>query len=233
MSASSATTQAHGRRPLAVVRAVAIGALLGLLSWYLVIGPVLGAEAATPAAEAAVPPRPADADDAVDVAADVEDEPLVVTYEVLLERDPFDPVVPRPEPAHDPAALVTTDDTIGDGDPDGLAEDGTAGDQGAYDPLPVSDVPAPEDGSVLPPAPAPCESDGRVAVCAGQTVSLVRISVLDGRRVAIVQLDATIFELEKGQAFGSFWLRSVGEDRVTILHGDEELELLVGDGSLK
>lgn len=219
-------------------------ALIGATTWFVLTGGPLDAQLAT-AQPAATAEAPADADEAVELVDDLEADAIVTTYEVLLERDPFDPVVPRPvteeaAPAGSPsevteAAYDANGDPLPptDASPDGSEPVGDAVPVGTEEPPPPADGTTPDE-----PAPGPgagcAEREGTV-VCDGRTISLLRIvAEADGRRVAVLQVGSTIHEVEKGEVFAAtFRLRTVGEDRVTVLYGDDEFELEVGDRVLK
>jgi hypothetical protein len=225
---------ASGRRPLVLALAAGGALAVGALVWFVLVAPLLGSggtdlPAQVPSGQpSAATATPAEVDD-------LDDAPVAVTYEVLLERDPFDPVVPRPVvEVVDTAPAEPTDVTVTDGTEDGdlellpVVEDGSEPtDDGGQQPPTVEPTPVVTE-------PAGCETTETGVTCAGQALALVRISDVDGRRVAIVQVGSTIHEVEKGEVFATdFRLQSVGEDRVTVLYGQQEYTLTVGDRVLK
>jgi hypothetical protein len=240
MSAADPTvdTADGGHRTRSVIISVLVASVLGLLAW----GWGGTGDGAIEFASEPVPTGaevPADGDDAAALAAELDGEPLVVTYEVLLERDPFDPVVPRPASEVETAAAVSIDaDGVVLAEPASDAEaigDEVPSDGAWSEPVPQ---PAPQPVADEPSAPVAtgdCDAQDDVVVCDGRAVSLVRIvSETDGRRVAVLQVDTSIHEVEKGEVFAtSFRLRTVGADRVTVQYGDVEFELPVGARVLK
>jgi hypothetical protein len=224
----------EGRKPWVIVAAVAAAGLLGALVWFLVAAPLFGDADVAPAA---APPEVATTDAPGELVAGeaLEAEPLVVTYDVLLERDPFEPVVPRPAAETAPAtdAVLTAVDgvllpPITDAPaPEGAVDDGRVREDGTSgsDPTP----PEPEASE-----PTGCETSADGAVCDGRTITLVRVTERDGRRVAVVQVGTTIYEVEEGESFAaSFRMQTVGTDRVTVLYADDVVELRVGERVLK
>jgi hypothetical protein len=221
-----------GRSPVALALAVGGALLAGALVWFLLVAPLLGGDDVV-LQEPVASDQPAAAAEETTELGEVDDAPLAVTYEVLLDRDPFDPVVPRPasesvavEPAATEVIISEESQLPVAGDP---PADGSAGD-GWVD----GSEPAPVEPTPVVTEPAPCSVTDSGVTCDGRAVGLVRISDVDGRRVAIIQVDSTIHEVEKGEVFAAnFRLRSIGEDRVTVLHGVDEFTLEVGERVLK
>jgi hypothetical protein len=176
-------------------------------------------------------------------------EPLpVTTYEVFLERDPFDPVVPEDEPTPVTNAGSNADadgDTAADGDsqqdttdratadpddPDAPARRGSdAGsrDQGGS----TSDDGPPESGA----PPGECRGGNEEAVCDGRVVSLVDVTTDgQGQAMAVVQVDTTLYEVRSGDRFAQhFEVRAIDGGCVSLLHGDDGFQLCNGDRVLK
>lgn len=228
MSESMETTviaeQPGGRNPLVLVAAVAGAVLAAVLIWFFAVAPLLAGDepddtAAAPAATVTDDAAAAAPDDAaVEAAADAAvDEALpIVTYEVFIDRDPFEPVVPEPASATADVAVEPVDGT------DGSVTDGTTG--GTTDGT-TGEQPEATDG---------CTTGDQV-VCDGRVVSLVDIKTADdGTRVAIIQVDTTLYEVGAGQVFaGAFQVQSISGDRVFLLYGDDAFELQEGDRVLK
>ena len=149
-------------------------------------------------------------DDASDVAGSVASNLTpVVTTAVFLSRDPFDPVVPEPEPA------VSETDT----DPDGTV-----------DPLDPKAPPPIVPGN---PGDPRCVGD-RELVCDGQVVTLIDTTVMNGEPVAIIKVGTTIDEVRVGQTFAnSLTLVAIDGSTITILYGDESNVLTPGASVLK
>jgi hypothetical protein len=154
----------------------------------------------------------------------------VVTHEVFLSRDPFDPVVPEPVVPVD-ATDPSNPDAVVPLDPDA--------------PLPV--VPVDPDAPlpvvpVDPDAPLPVTGnpdDPRCAgeqelVCDGRVITLIDTTTAGGDPVAIIRVDTTIYEVRVGETFaGTFLLAAIDGSTVTVLYGDESNVLLPGHSVLK
>jgi hypothetical protein len=175
-------------------------------------------------------------------------EPLpVVTYEVFLERDPFDPVVPEDEPT--PTAEPGNSDSGDPDDPDAPAP-GQPGDQDPDDPSdpdarapdgtsprqPRDTVPG-ERGDGPPEHGAPageCRGGNEEAVCDGRVVSLVDVTNDSQGSLAVVQVDTTVYEVRSGDRFAqNFEVRAIDGSCVNLLHGDDGFQLCTGDRVLK
>jgi hypothetical protein len=148
-----------------------------------------------------------------------------VTYDVFLSRDPFDPVVPEPEPPPP-------------------ADDGTQ-------PVAVTDatqpMPAPEPGDPTDPAqpgePVPdlvsgdpptgdCRGEDEV-ICDGQVVTLVGIERGE-ETTANIQVGTTIWTVRVGEVFaGYFQVRAIDDGCVSLLYGDDGFTLCEGERVLK
>jgi hypothetical protein len=171
----------------------------------------------------------AQADDVdVDDANDLDAVP-VVTYEVYLARDPFDPVVPEDEPE---LAAPAPDDPDGadPDDPDAPAPD----DPDAPDADP-DDPNAPDADPTVPPEDDPdrCVGEEEI-VCNGQVVSLLDIVTENGERVAVIQVDSTVYEVRTDEVFAErFRLLDIGTEQVTLQFGDEVRRLPMGEHVLK
>jgi hypothetical protein len=186
-----------------------------------------GAEAAAPMPEATPVVEVVEEDDEAHEAGPIESvsEVPVVTYEVFLSRDPFQPVVPEAEVVSGSAEGTpqSNEETILPTDPDGTAipvigTDGT--------PVPV--VGTPEPGSETT-----CSGKEEV-VCDGRVISLVDVVTANGERMAVVQVDTTVYEVARGQVFaGSFELRSIDGSCVSLLYGDNGFQLCPGETVLK
>jgi hypothetical protein len=227
-----------GRKP-AVLAVAALGALVaGALVWLFVVSPLLtgGDPAAADDASASVTASagPGEIVAAAALGDPVEEEALpLVTYEVFLDRDPFDPVVPEPTQT---AAEGTTSTEGGVGDTtdgSGGTTDLTAGSTDG-----ATEQPAPDSGGgtdVGAPAPSPGCSSGEELVCDGRVVSLLDIRTdEDGQPVAIVQVGSTVYEARVGETFaGTFRVQSISGDQVFLLYGDDGFDLREGDRVLK
>jgi hypothetical protein len=164
-----------------------------------------------------------------DVTATVDEgtfELPVLTYEVYLARDPFDPVVPEPE-AEAAETVVPTGSVEPVGTVDPLP--------GETDPTPVTSPtdPEPEPGTDPPPSTGGC-AEGDEVVCDGLAVSLLQVLSRDGEPVAVIQVDSTIYEVRAGELFADrFMVRSIGGTCASLLYGDDGFTVCVGDRILK
>ena len=144
---------------------------------------------------------------------------LTVTYEVYLSRDPFDPVVPEPEPT---ATAVNQDDP-GDGT---VAPPGTV----------VGDGESP--GGSTDGAPPPAEVTGRCApdspACAEQAVTVLEIGTRDdGTPNAVLQIGTLIYDVAAGDTAGYYLVTAIEPRCVSLLYGDHGFRRCLGDESLK
>jgi hypothetical protein len=218
------------RDPRVIAGAALAAILIGGLLWFFVVAPLFGgdSEEVTVLPAAAVTEPTAATEQVED--AEVMDELPLVTYEVFLDRDPFDPVVPEPV-----AATTATESTGETADPDG-ADPVDPADPGV---TPVDgtdpDPNAPPPPSPAAPAPPVCTSGEQQIECNGRTVSLIEIRTDDdGQLVAIIQVDTTIYEVREGETFaGSFRVQSISDEGVLLQYGDDVEPLEVGDRVLK
>ena len=138
-------------------------------------------------------------------------EAPMMTYEVFLTRDPFQPVVPEEE----------SDPTLAPPDP----SDPTSPDaMNPTSPTPVT----PRD----PTDPA-CVGSEEV-VCDGRVLSLVDITTLNDQALAVVQVDTIVYQVLKDQLFADgFQVRAFDGTCVSMLYGDDGFRLCLGDTILK
>ena len=203
------------------VRGPVLVVIVGLLLSAAVIvlaGAGSSAPAGSPQALPPVAPVVAEGEDAVEESGeDAVAVPLpLVTYELFLARDPFEPVVPEPEPAPtDPPAPA---------DP--------------ADPTDPSAPPAPTDPTD-PSAPAngnangPCTGTVEV-VCNGRVLTVVEVFEENGELVAILQVDTMRYEVRPGDTVAEvFEVVSISPDVVRLLFGDRVVRVQVGDNALK
>jgi hypothetical protein len=220
------------RRVLPILIGVIVAAAVGALA--LLLGSGDGDTIAEPAADegATATAEVADTESGEEAA---EALPLV-TYEVFLARDPFEPVV-EPEPV----AVVETGETAEGGtnaQPVSESEGGTdavaefeggerPNEESAEGERPEGDAPPSDE------APGGCSTDGDVT-CDGRIVSLVEIVSEDGEPLAIIQVDTTIYEARRGETFArSFRVSAIEDSCVTLLYGDESFRLCEGNRVLK
>lgn len=231
----------------AVIATIAAAAAV----WFFLVTPLLlgddaGTEGEPPTAapDDASPPPTGEEEtspdgspaDEPDVGDEVEQLPIV-TYEVFLSRDPFEPVVPEPEEETSEASAEEQPQTITDGPGSEAPEqpaDPDSADPGGADP-PTSDPDQPGTG-----APPPTNDGSRSCgagtdtVCDGRTLSLVAVSSDEQGPIAAVQVDTTIYEVREGDVFArDFLVQSIADDQVTLLYGDEVVTLRQGERVLK
>ncbi|MEX1176842.1 MAG: hypothetical protein WEB09_00135 [Nitriliruptor sp.] len=246
-----------GRSRLILIAAGLAAILLAIAVWFLILVPLLlGDDAQQEVTDPSEPTAsrapsddagsggsttPAPAPDAGTATGDETPLPLV-TYEVFLERDPFDPVVPEsaegasapgdgageglPTAPEDPASPGTPDDPDQSDLPPGTDPDpGTT---------PPGSTPPPGESPPSTPPSGGCRTNGQ-ANCDGRIVSVVDIRTDDtGTPVAIVQVDSTIYEVRRGERFaGSFELRAIDGECASLLYGDDAFRLCAGDRVLK
>jgi hypothetical protein len=133
----------------------------------------------------------------------------VVTYEVVLSRDPFDPVR-QPPPAEPVTASTTEGEPTAPGIPGGV-------------PL------VPVDGTPTSPA---CTTYGDV-ICDGISVALIDVKTADDVSLAVVRVDTEELELAEGTTFGQFRLLTIDGSCASFVYGDESFSLCEGDEILK
>lgn len=155
-------------------------------------------------------PAAVEGEDGVE-ASESADEPIVlplVTYELFLARDPFEPVVPEPAPPA-PSAPTDPSDPDASGDPDSTGNSATA------------------------PAPSRCVS-GTEVVCEGRVITVIEVFEQNGEMIAILQVDTMRYEVRAGDVvLDTFEIVSVSPNEVRVLVGDRVVETLVGDNALK
>ncbi len=216
-------TETRARRLTPVV-APARSGLRGLLAVFGVTGAVVAAGlvvwlGTAPGEEPVPMALPDDAaltaeGDSEDAdAAEAADEPVplpLVTYELFLARDPFEPVVPEPvaaPPAPTDPVAPTPDDPNGPIDP--------------------SD---PDNNSN---SNGPCTGVVEV-VCDGRVLIVIEIAEENGEPVAVIEVDTMRYRVGVGDVFAdNFQVVSISPDQVRIVFGDRVVQVEVGDNALK
>ena len=147
--------------------------------------------------------------------AEAVDEPIplpLVTYELFLARDPFEPVVPEPVPA----APAPTD-------PDAPAPDDPNGPPDPTDP----------NNNANSEANGACTGTVEV-VCNGRVLSVIEIVEENGELIVVIQVDTMRYRVGVGDVFAdNFQVISISPDQVRILFGDRVSLIEVGDNALK
>jgi hypothetical protein len=209
--------------------------------------------------EPAIPVLPAQAADETESADETTEQPLAlptVTYDIYLDRDPFEPVlqeaeaVPEPdeatgEPPPPPATggTIVVDPDTGQlivvpptsptpNDPALPAQPGSPTQPGSSSP-PGEPSPPSTPTDPHPKEQRRCRGEAEM-VCEGRVVSLVGVQQTAAGPQATFQVDTTTYEVVVGQDFAtSFRLLSVDGDCATFLYGDERNTLCVGQRVLK
>jgi hypothetical protein len=182
---------------------------------------------------------------------DVDPEPTleslpVVTYEVFLDRDPFEPALREQTGSGDVGEQSTDSEpdpeppTLGAGLPAGtIVIDPATGQAVVVQASAVTDFePGTDDGVTgAPQAPFPtspgCHGEDEV-VCEGHVVILVGVSPNATPATATIQVDDVVYEVENGQVFAtSFRLLAIDSSCVSLLYGDETVRLCEGQRVLK
>jgi hypothetical protein len=140
----------------------------------------------------------------------------VVTYDVYLARDPFEPVV-EPDPPADEAPPSTADpvDPV-TGEPPTAPGTPTPGADAEPHPSPEQPLP-PTDGG----ASGSCTGQEEL-VCDGRVVSFQGMTVRNGERVATVQVGTDIYEVAHGEVFASYFrvVEFVSDTVIRLQYGE-------------
>lgn len=221
--------------------AAAGGGLLVLL--WLMLGGLGSGGSQIASADAEVPEGEQDTApdvDELDPADEATDpEPVPVTYEVYIDRDPFEPVrEPEVEPDDDGVdgvVPVEDDETAPDSD-DPDAPDAPS------DPTDPTDPSDPDGNEGPPPADTPpgedpkeCTGDREEQVCDGRVVTLERAAPDGGGDgVATVQVGTEIYDVGVGDRFAEqFVVRAIGDGVVTLSFVDSTFDLEEGQTVMK
>jgi hypothetical protein len=160
----------------------------------------------------------------------------VVTYEVYLNRDPFEPVrTPIVAETSNADPIVTDPDTDGPVDTEPTDPDDNTAPRDPSEPGQPAEPRDPSEPDRPEPLPEKgCTGGDEETVCNGQVVSLVDVTSNEGQRVAVVQIDTTLYEVREGDRFAThFFVRSVGASEVTLAFGDDTFRLSEGDRVMK
>jgi hypothetical protein len=207
------------------------GLIVVALSWFLFLQPALfGEDEFQPVAAT----TESDVDAEVNQSATDQLTPValpMVTYEVFLSRDPFDPVV---EPEQEVVPVDGTDPNAPPADPNAPPADPNAPPADPNAPPADPNAPPLEPGvPVLVPGEPACSGTGEV-VCAGQVVTLMDVVSTGEEPIAIIQIGATVYEVTVGMRFAEgFVARSIDGSCVSLLYGDEAFQLCEGERVMK
>jgi hypothetical protein len=229
MSDLTSDTTAPRQRNVVVMVGLAV-VVLGALAFgaYAFLGGDGDADVSVTATDevATAASEPDPAPDAV--AAGIEALP-VVTYDVFLSRDPFDPVVPEPV-ASTSETEGTAVQVIDDRDPvDGSGE---LDDRDGFDEPGENDRGDGEttDGWVTD----ECRGGTEEVVCAGHVLSLLSLTI-GAETTAVVQVDTETYEVARGEVFADrfLFLDVVDERTARMLYGDQVFRISIGERVMK
>ena len=207
-------------RGTALAGPLLIAGLLGFV--VLASGPgadVLDSDvlAATPLPPIAPAADPGDEDES-DVEAVDEEVAVLRTFEIVLSRDPFAPVVPEDQPDppsndnNNDAAPAPTDPT----DPSDPADPGNS-----TDPTNNDDP------------DRKCIGQEEL-ICEGKVVTLDSIQGTGDDQRALIQVDDIVYSVQPGDRFASsFELLRIDGECVVVAYGDEVQRLCLGETVLK
>jgi hypothetical protein len=171
-------------------------------------------------------------------------EALPVTYEVFLDRDPFEPVLQEAgtgggDAAEQPDESQPVAPAIGAGLPAGsIVIDPTTGQATVVQTTTNVDAPSSTEPTDVSAPSNPSTSDGcrgeDEVVCDGRVVTLVGVTTDDSQAVATVQVDSTVYTVAQGEVFAtSFRLLLIDGSCVTLQYGDDTVRLCEGQRVLK
>jgi hypothetical protein len=249
LTGSEETSAPRSRLPV-ILFATLVGLAVLVGAWLLWLAP--GGDGAGAAAAIDDLAVAADDEPARPAAADVDGtlEPLpVVTHDIYLARDPFEPVVEEEAAASDSGDGTSEGATPASVTADGLpvveAPDPVPGTEPQPgDPLPVAGDPLPGEGEPLPDAggfvpPPDGTSSGTCTgqeelVCDGRVVTLDSVTMRNGERVATIQVGTDVYEVAQGEVFAStFRVVEFTETGVRLQYGELIYELTAAHRSLK
>lgn len=144
---------------------------------------------------------------------------LTLTHEVYLSRDPFDPVVPEPEPTATPVDAAAAGELPGEA-PSAPGGDGSS---------PVTGT----DGLPQPPEAAPqCSQDS--PACGEQAVTVMEIGARsDGTSSAVLQIGTIVYDVVIDDTAGYYIVTDIEPSCVSLLYGDHGFRRCLGDDRLK
>lgn len=213
------------RRPSVLIAMLVVASALIFSALVIVGGPAPAPLPATSPATEAVTETGTDGEEVLSEETSDVGPALGVTVEVFLARDPFDPVVPEPVPAtdaSDPSGPGPSDDPSLPGDPAAPGDPSAPG-------VPVT---SPGTQPISPDA-ATCVGQTEL-VCNGLVVALIDVTTVDDEQTAIIQVDATVYEVTAGQRFAGFFeVRAIDGRCVSLLFGDDAFQLCHGDSVFK
>jgi hypothetical protein len=222
-------------------RVALVFTVVGLFVLSVVAYVVLGSSAEASESNSIQAQAKADAGAESESVVDAQDDPLtlpMVTYDVYLDRDPFEPALQEAEEAPEPSEptdaapvepaptgrivvdpdtgqlIVVQDTSAATGDPSPTSGDFTT--------APSTD-----------PATGRCQGEDEV-VCDGRVVTLHEVRTDPGGDIAVIKVDTTTYEVGRGETFASsFRVLSIDGDCVTFLYGDDTSTLCAGQRTLK
>lgn len=164
-------------------------------------------------------------------AQQAEDEPIplpLVSYELFLARDPFQPVVPDPASETGPSSPNGSNGTSGNGTTGG---NGTTDGNGSSNGSGTSN--GNSNGNSSGNSNGGCSGDTEV-VCDGRVLTVIEVFEQNGELLAVVQVDTMRYQVGVGDVFAdNFQTVSISPDQVRVLYGDSVVTIQVGDNALK
>jgi hypothetical protein len=204
---ATAPQEVEGRNVSGQQAALLIGGLLVLLVvlWFLFLRGG-GDETEPTALPTAVPTAvPTEEPAEVEEDEDPNDGPLE-TFEVFAAKDPFEPLI---DESSGGGGVTTGGAVVSPGTGTSTSEPGPG-------------------GSVEP------GTDNTGDDVGGHRVSLIDVFVQGGNQVAQVRVDGTVYTVEEGETFAeNFQVLSISGDCATMLFGDDQFTLCVGQEILK
>ncbi|MFU8840024.1 MAG: hypothetical protein ACNA8R_04805 [Nitriliruptoraceae bacterium] len=171
----------------------------------------------------------AEADEQEAATLDDELEPIalpLVAYELFLARDPFEPVVPEPEPA--PTEPSDPNDAAGNGDGNGDSSGAANGNSTSGNSTSGNSTSGNGD------AVTPSCTRGAEVVCDGRVLTIVEVLEENGEMVAVIQVNTMRWRVTVGDVFADvFQVLSISADEVRVLYGDRIVTILARDNALK
>jgi len=151
----------------------------------------------------------------------------LVTYELFLARDPFEPVVPEP-------VAAPSDPT----DPDGSGSNGNGSDANGSGDSNGNDSTngnsnSSSNGNSSGNSNGGCSGTSEV-VCDGRVLTVIEVFEQNGELLAVIQVDTMRYQVAVGDIFADYFQAvSISPDRVRVLYGDSVVTIDVGDNALK
>ncbi len=147
----------------------------------------------------------------------------LVTYELFLARDPFQPVVPEPVTGpSDPS------------DPNGSGSNGNGSDtNGSGTSNGSGSTNGTSNGNSSGNSNGGCSGTSEV-VCDGRVLTVIEVFEQNGELLAVIQVDTMRYQVAVGDILADFFqVVSISPDQVRVLYGDSVVTIEVADNALK